>query len=111
MQMRLRLFNEDQMQRCPLVLLGLPLLVQVEQLNHHVDQVLEPEAVVAVGRLSGSCPRNHVVDLSVLPQDGGRIQGRPNYDLGIVYSRIAELGEALESVTEDFFQVEVKFLL
>ncbi|MCY1562905.1 hypothetical protein D9M68_1003670 [compost metagenome] len=48
-QMRLRLFNEDQMKRSSLVLLGFPLLVQVKQLNHHVDQVLKPQAVVAVG--------------------------------------------------------------
>ena len=110
-QMRLRLLNEDQMKRSSLVILGFPLLVQVEQLNHHVDQILEPQAIVAVWQLGGSYARDHVVNLGVLPQDSGRIQGRPNHDLRIVDARIAELGQAREGVIEDFLQVEVQLLL
>ena len=36
-QMSLRLLNEDQMQWRPFVFLGFPLLVQVEEFNHHID--------------------------------------------------------------------------
>ncbi|MNH24598.1 hypothetical protein D3C79_845430 [compost metagenome] len=51
------------------------------------------------------------MNLGILSQDGGRIQGRSNHDLGVVDAWIAEFREALEGVAENFLQVEVQFFL
>ena len=49
-EMRFGLLDEDQVDRWAIVLDCQPLLVEIEQLNHHEDQVLETETVVAIGQ-------------------------------------------------------------
>ena len=48
MQMRLRFFNENEMQQWTIFFNIHPLRVQTQQLNDHIDQIPEPKTVIVV---------------------------------------------------------------
>ncbi|MNN65875.1 hypothetical protein D3C81_1814130 [compost metagenome] len=114
MEMRLRLFYEDQVERWAVFLNVQPSTMNIEQFNNHINQVLETEAVVPIrqGCRDLCCSENAERVVNTCPfmatQNGRRVQCSLDQQPRIIDPGISQIGQTLQSGTEDTLQMVIQ---